>query len=101
MSRVEVDSRSIDAAASTLRTAAEELAAVGQRIGGALHLVGTAGGSASLAAGGALAARRWSTGLEGYAEAGLALSRTTAQASLAYQLVELRARGRFTPTVLP
>lgn len=101
MSTIEVDPGALDAAATTLRSTAEELRQLSQQVGRALHLAGSAGGSAALEATGAAAARRWSGGLGEYAEAGLALSSATAQAALAYSVVEFSVRGRFTPVVHP
>lgn len=101
MSRYEVDPRAIDVAAATLRTAAEELRVAADRVSGALLLVGTAAGSAGLASTSSAASRRWSQGLGQYADAGLSLSRATEWAGQLYDLVELQARGRFTPVGYP
>jgi len=101
MSTFEVDPRALDAAATTLRTVAEELHHLVGQVGGALQVAAGAGGSAALESTGAAAARYWSGGLEEYAEAGAALSRATTQAALLYDLVEFTARGRFTRPVHP
>lgn len=101
MSRIEVEVAAIEAAASTLWLVAEQVRASADRIAGGLQMAAGAGGSAALASSASVAARRWVGGLEGYAEAGLALSRATESAGLAYDLVELQARRAFTPTVLP
>lgn len=101
MSRIEVQSVAIEASASTLWAVAEQVRASADRIAGGLQVAAGAGGSAALASSATVAARRWAGGLEGYAEAGLALSRATESAGLAYDLVELQARRSFTPTVLP
>lgn len=101
MSRIEVEAQAIEAAASTMWLVGEQVRASADRIAGGLRVAGEAGGSATLASSANLAARRWAGGLEGYAAAGLALSRATEAAGLAYDLVELQARARFAPKVLP
>lgn len=101
MKTIEVDPRALEEAATTLRTAAEELRAASHRIGGALLLVGSAGGSASLSATSATAAQRWTQGLEAYADAGRALSAATEAAAELYGLVEWQARRTFTPVGHP
>lgn len=101
MSRIEVEAAAIEAAASTLWSVAEQVRASADRIAGGLQVAAGAGGSAALAFSANVAARHWSRGLEGYAEAGVALSRATESAGLAYDLVELQARARFAPKVLP
>lgn len=101
MSTFEVNPRALDEAATTLRTTAEELRLLARQVGGALHVAGGAAGSAALESAGEAAARLWSGGLEQYAEAGLSLSRATGRAAQLYDLVELSARGRFTPVVHP
>lgn len=101
MSTFEVDTGALEASATTIRTTAEEMRRLAQRIGGALNLAGGAAGTAGMQASGAAAARLWSGGLEQYAEAGAALSRATEQAALLYDLMEFSARGRFTPVGHP
>lgn len=99
MSTIEVDPQVMSTAATTLGSTAEQMRAAAHRIGGALHLAGSAGGSAALASSTSVAARRWVAGLGECADVGVALSEATAQARLAYDLVELQARGQFTATV--
>ncbi|USQ75173.1 hypothetical protein [Ornithinimicrobium cryptoxanthini] len=101
MRRIEVEAQAIEAAASTLWSVAEQVRASADRIAGGLQVAAGAGGSAGLASSATVAARHWARGLEGYAEASLALSRATEAAGLAYGLVELQTRGRFAPRVLP
>lgn len=101
MSRFEIDPWALETAATTVRTAVEELRAASQRISGALVLVGSAGGSAVLAGTSSAVSQRWSQGLAQYAEAGLSLSVATQRAAELYDLVELQARGRFTPVGRP
>lgn len=101
MSTYEVDPQALDVAATTVRTASEELRATTSRIGGALLLVAGAGGSADLAATSSALSRRWSQGLGQYADAGLALADVTARAAQLYHLVERQTRGRFTPVGHP
>ena len=101
MSTFEVDAQAIDAAGATLRGTADEVREVAHRVGRALELAGSAGGSSALAASGTAAARRWRDGLETYAEAGAAVARATGQAALAYRLVELQTSRALTPVVLP
>lgn len=101
MSRIEVEGQAIEAAASTMGSVAEQVRSCADRVAGSLQLAAGAGGSAALASSASVAARHWAEGLEGYAEAGLALSRATEAAGLAYALVELQVRGRFMPKVLP
>lgn len=101
MSRFEVEVATIEITATTLRSSAEEMRAAAHRIGGAMQVAGSAGGSAALASAAATAAGQWVSRLERYADAGLALSRATAQAALAYELIELQASGRLTPVVRP
>lgn len=101
MSRIEVEAAAVEAAASTLWSVADQVRASADRIAGGLQVAAGAGGSAALASSASVAARRWAGRLEGYADAGLALSRATEAAGLAYDLVELQARARFAPKVLP
>lgn len=101
MSRYQVDPRAVDVAASTLRTASEELRAASCRVTGALLLVAGAAGSGGLAATCSAVSRRWEQGLGQYADAGLSLAVATQRAAQLYDLVELQARGRFTPVGHP
>ena len=101
MSRIEVEAAAIEEAARTLWSAGETVRASADRIVGGLRVAAGAGGSAALASSADLAARHWASGLEGYADAGLALSRATEAAGLAYDLVELQAGAQFAPKVLP
>lgn len=101
MSRLEVETQTLEITARSLRGTAEELAMTAQRIGGALRLAGSAGGGGALGETATRVGRRWVHGLEQYAEAGRALSGATEAAAASYTLVELQARRGLTPVVAP
>lgn len=99
MSTYEVDPAGMEAVARTLRTLTEEMRQAGHRTARALELAGSAAGSGATAATGVEAGQRWQTGLDGYAEGGLALSRATEQAAQAYRAAEWASRSALAPVV--
>lgn len=101
MSTIEVDTRVLESAAATDRMAGETLREVAQRVGNALVLVGSAGGSPALAGAATEAARQWRAAVEGYAEVGATLGRATEQAAAAYRLMEFQTARVLTPVVFP
>lgn len=101
MSRLEVETQSLEITARTLRNAADELRSSARRIGAALGLAGTAAGCGAFQQTAAEAGRRWADGLEQYAQAGQALSDATDAAAASYRLVEWQAGRVLTPVVAP